>query len=180
MVKHGNKGQIDEDEAYQLQMQFVDEWKPSTDTLFLRYGTAGLATMAAACGMVVTSHYRSVLKLRSIGLIAGHMPIMAIAACNAGLLHQLLVSRDILLFETTCPACVNMRATAIQLGAAVALPVAMASISSFHLAERKLTYPLPRLADDPRNWLATWRRLEFFTMLDKVHQEERWRELSAG
>ena len=197
----------DEERMYRSQMRFVEEWRDKSETRFLRYGALGLSVLTAACSVAVTAHYRSVLRLRSHGLITALAPAMAIPAASVGVTHHVLVVRDLLLFETPCPVCVNLRAVGIQLGFSVLLPVVMGTISNFHLAERKLTYPLPPLAQDPRTWAATWRTLsrplarplavmaalnavcaafvthreatEFYTLLEKQQREERWRKLNA-
>jgi len=184
-------------------MKLIDEWEPASETRVLKYGSMLLAGLAAAGGMMITGHYRTALRLRHHGLITGHLPVMVMPAVSVGLTHALFITRDVMLFKTWCPVCVNVRAVAIQLGFAVALPVAMATVSSFHLAERKMTYPLPTLSEDPRLWASTWRQLtrplvrplailvalnalaaavvthweasEFYTLLDRHRERERAR-----
>ncbi|XP_043213975.1 uncharacterized protein LOC122377702 isoform X1 [Amphibalanus amphitrite] len=197
----------DEEHAYRQQMRLVEQWRDRADTRFLRYGALSLSVLTAACGLAVSAHYRSALRLRSHGLLTSLAPVMAIPAASAGVSHHAFIVRDLLLFETACPVCLNVRAVGIQLGFSVLLPVVMGTISNFHLAEQKMTYALPPLAHDRRAWAAAWRRLsrplarplallaalnaacaafvthreatEFYSLLEKHDREQRWKRLNA-
>ncbi|XP_069705524.1 uncharacterized protein [Periplaneta americana] len=109
--------------------------------------------------MYINSHFRSRLRLHTYGRISTYLPIVILPSMLSALFHHVNVSMDILIQKTPCPLCVQMRASAIQVGFSAVYPTLLAPLAGFMMASHYNTYRLPHLTEDPKAVFGVWKKM---------------------
>lgn len=136
----------------------INDWKPKSETFFLRWSTVGLTALSTVSACYVTSHYRGFMMLKHHGIFGTYTPSLLLSLLGNGLFRDYFLWKDLLEFRSKSAIDYNMKIASGQVCFAILLPIFISSFSSFHFAERKLTYKLPTLGADPKFWLKTFAR----------------------
>ncbi|XP_021923068.1 uncharacterized protein LOC110831410 isoform X2 [Zootermopsis nevadensis] len=150
---------LSEKEAREYQFRVIYGWKPERDVWPFHYGYAILGSCSALSGVYINGHFRNRLRLHSYGRLSSYLPIVVLPTIMTALFHQEAVSSDIILQKTVCPLCIELRATALQVGFSVIYPSLLSPLAGFALASYYNSYKLPLFSEDPKGVFAVWRKL---------------------
>lgn len=105
----------------------------------------GVACAVAGAGGATFVHlFRKHYRLANFGRAATYLPCVVLPAMGA-LLSQGLVTSDLVLLDTKCISCVQLRAAALQLFFGFLYPALTVPVACIGLALRYNTYALPPL-----------------------------------
>jgi len=108
------------DQALRLMTDIFNCWEPSHQAWPINHGSKIAAVAAAIPGIILTFKFRKMLGISRVPAAstmsyATLVPSVLIPAVISGFLHEFRVKDDILLQETECSVCVDMRSSLIQL-----------------------------------------------------------------
>ncbi len=111
----------DEDVAVsRIATEIIDEWRPQSETFFIRNGYKILAFVAAASGFVAVKNVAALkigTRVRRLTLLQQFVALTGSLTAFPLLISisfTELITRDILLKKTPCPLCVQTRSCGLQ------------------------------------------------------------------
>ncbi|PSN50576.1 hypothetical protein C0J52_24903, partial [Blattella germanica] len=130
-LQKGNKGDqpsgsilLTEDQAREYQYKVIYGWEPQRDV--------------------------SKLKLGIYGRVSTYIPLVVLPTFASAILHQQVISLDVIIQKTPCPTCLQVRSALIQVSTSVLYPAILGPLASFSMASNYLTYRLPHLTEEPK------------------------------
>ena len=146
-------------EALAEAQEICSMWTPASEVFWLNHGTTVPMALGAVPGAFLTGLIR---KWNNIphkvgGRLLSVMPAAMLAAAGCGWMYE-MARDDILLNQTRCPVCLELRLTAQLLFFGVVTPTAI-SISGSHSYLATLSYRLPDpLTKKYFSWIGTMLR----------------------
>ncbi|PNF15749.1 hypothetical protein B7P43_G11660 [Cryptotermes secundus] len=150
--------QLTEEEAKEYQYRVIFGWTPQREVWPLHYGYGILGACSALSGMYINNYFRSRLRLHTYGRVSSYLPVIALPALMSALFHQQAVTTGIVLQKTACPLCIQLRASAVQVGFSVIYPTLLSPLVGFTLASYYNSYRLPQITEDFKAVFALWRK----------------------
>ncbi|XP_018578643.1 uncharacterized protein LOC108916823 [Anoplophora glabripennis] len=141
---------LSKEQALKYHYAILNNWKSESDIFAYKYGSVFLGVSTMLVGGYINNHFRRKLKLFSYGRISSYLPICAAPATMCFFLHHEVVLKDLVLLQQNhCPICMEMKASAFQSLFGLALPLALAPITSLGLAQRYGTSSIPSILQEP-------------------------------
>ncbi|GFG36454.1 hypothetical protein Cfor_11477 [Coptotermes formosanus] len=145
-------------EAKEYQYRVLFGWEPQRDVWPFRYGFGILSACSALSGLYINSYFRNRLRLHSYGRVSSYLPLVVLPSIMSALFHHEAVTTNVIL-QDVCPLCLELRASAIQVGCSVMYPALLSPLVGFALASYYNSYKVPLVTDDPKGVFALWRKL---------------------
>ena len=108
-----------------------------------RMGPWMVGTAAGMTGLLSLNYVHRILRLREFAKFSVFAATVPIPAFLTIILNTTMVTESIMLQNTQCPVCLELRAAAIQLGTGFVQPVGLAVFSTIMVASSKKYYQLP-------------------------------------
>uniref|UniRef100_A0A1B6CHJ7 Transmembrane protein 126A n=1 Tax=Clastoptera arizonana TaxID=38151 RepID=A0A1B6CHJ7_9HEMI len=139
-----NVVRVSREEALQMQLETIYNWKPQIDIWPLRYGPMVLSALAGISTITIMNRCRNIVKLKTYGRFSMFLPTVFFPSLFCPLLHNQYVMPRILLNED-CPVCTQTRAMILQCVSSVFYPLILSPIGSFYYAMVGGSYNVPPL-----------------------------------
>jgi len=120
-------------------------WEPASQAFFINHGSTIAGVLATIPGLVISLRLRKMWSLQrmldtAVFLVPSTLPW---GFLNQNL-HQEFVTNDIILQETDCSVCVDLRSSAIQWTVGLAIPAAFSFVGSCIIASSLSLRSAPR------------------------------------
>lgn len=144
-------------EALTYQWNQIYEWKPKKETWAFRDGVNIIGTCAGITGLYINTYYRRRLRLTKYGLLTSYVSLGLTPVFLSLIIHKQAISRRIL-FEKSCPMCLEFRASLLQSVAAIFYPIVLGTSCNFLMAILYATCRVPHINEKRKLfnfWLQT-------------------------
>uniref|UniRef100_G3MS06 Transmembrane protein 126A n=1 Tax=Amblyomma maculatum TaxID=34609 RepID=G3MS06_AMBMU len=132
---------LSKEEALKHQLDLFAHWKPKRDVLPITCGAAIAGVAASFGGLVLNAIFRKHFLLRHAGFLSTTAPTIALPGMFAFMLSTKTL-HDLVLMNSQCVICTQMKAVCWQLTFGVIYPSIMAPVACINVAMRSFTYPV--------------------------------------
>ncbi|XP_059472778.1 transmembrane protein 126A [Neocloeon triangulifer] len=136
---------LERNEALNKQREILQAWEPQSQLWSVNHSPTILASISALTAMYINNHYRKKMRLFNYGRLSSYLPTVVIPSMITAFGHSMLVQNDVLLRDTRCVLCIQMRCAALQVATSVCYPMVLAPLAALGFAARYRTFIVPNL-----------------------------------
>ncbi|CAH1781913.1 unnamed protein product [Owenia fusiformis] len=134
---------LSKEEVLYLQHQKMRNWIPQSDVWSLRYGSGICSLGAAVSGVSLNTFFRKQFNLMVYGRMATYMPTIILPMFFSAIMHEVLITGEILTDRFDCLICSQARSSSVQTITGFVQPLMFAPLTCAAAAKIHDTYNLP-------------------------------------